>query len=183
MSDHVGISIIDWSGERVYIMCVSVCLSMSTMVPVDVAMCLSPLSRHWSHLVRLGDYNLLTRCWECSHTSPRTRTDKTVAAMRGGGKAIIKDVVKAAGIFKRNDFFQEFYPTTQHSHPIKPCRMWSNLLSIIFLIPYFPLTDDLDHQWKSCFVWLPLNKAPLTLFFLFYIKGQSEEQDWAKNAD
>lgn len=129
MSDHVGISIIDWSGERVYIMCVSVCLSMSTMVPVDVAMCLSPLSRHWSHLVRLGDYNLLTRCWECSHTSPRTRTDKTVAVMRGGGKAIIKDVVKAVGIFKGNDFFQDFYPTAQHSPPIKPCRMWSNLLS------------------------------------------------------
>lgn len=46
MSEHEGISIIDCSGERVYIMCVSVCLSMSTMVPVDAAMCLGPLSRH-----------------------------------------------------------------------------------------------------------------------------------------
>lgn len=46
MSEHVGISIIDWSDERVYIMCVSVCLSMSTMAPADAAMCLGPLSRH-----------------------------------------------------------------------------------------------------------------------------------------
>lgn len=117
MSEHVGISIIDWSGERVYITGVSVCLSMSTLVPVDAAMCLGPLSRHWSHLVWLGDYNLLTRCWECSHISPRTRTDKTVVMMRGGGKeevkAPMKDVVKAAGIFKGNDFFQDFYPTAQ----------------------------------------------------------------------
>lgn len=187
MSDHVGISIIDWSGERVYIMCVSVCLSMSTMVPVDVAMCLSPLSRHWSHLVRLGDYNLLTRCWECSHTSPRTRTDKTVAAMRGGGKAIIKDVVKAAGIFKMTSSrsFNQQHSILTRLNPAECEAIYSlkDLVSIIFLIPYFPLTDDLDHQWKSCFVWLPLNKAPLTLFFLFYIKGQSEEQDWAKNTD
>lgn len=179
MSEHEGISIIDWSGERVYITCVSVCLSMSTLVPVDAAMCLGPLSRHWSHLVRLGDYNLLTRCWECSHISPRTRTHKTVVMTRGGGKeegkATMKDVVKAAGIFKGNDFFQEFYPTAQH---------WTllnvNLLSTISLSPYFPLTDDLHHQWKSCFVSLPLNKAPFTLFFLFYIK--SEEQNWATNA-
>lgn len=65
-------------------------------------------------------------------------------------------------------------------HNFGRCWMWSDLLSTIPLIPYFPLTVDLHHQWKNCFVLLPLNKAPFTLFFLFYIK--SEEQDWATNA-
>lgn len=47
---------------------------------------------------------------------------------KGGGKeevikAIMKDVVKAAGIFKGNDFFREFFSAAQHFHQIKACRM------------------------------------------------------------
>lgn len=45
MSEHVSISIIDRASERMYIISV-VCLSVSTPVAADAAMCLGPLSRH-----------------------------------------------------------------------------------------------------------------------------------------
>lgn len=134
MSEHVGISIIDWSSERVYIMCVSVCLSMSTMVPVDAAMCLGPLSRHWSHLVWLGDYNLLTHCWECSHTSLCTCMDKTVVMMKEGGKGNNEGCSQGCGNIQRKlllpgVFFVVvvliFFSSAAFLPYFLPCRMWS----------------------------------------------------------
>lgn len=70
-----------------------VCLSMSTMVPVDTAMCLGPLSRHWSHLVWLGDYSLLTCCWVYSYTSSQTHT-RTVAWRWKRAKMAVKTILK-----------------------------------------------------------------------------------------
>lgn len=102
----------------------------------------------------------------------------------------MKDVVKAdiyIGIFKGNDFFREFFQqysifTWLNLAECKTNRSLKDLVSSIFLIPYFPLTDQLDHQWKSCFV-LALFITALfnTLLRSFTLKRQNENKDWGKN--
>lgn len=88
-------------------------------------------------------------------------------------KAIMKDEVTAAGIFKGNDFFREFFFFQQRSVftrlNLAECeanRSLKDLVATISLIPCFHLTDQLDHHQESCFV----STALFTLSSLFYIK-------------
>lgn len=76
----------------------------------------------------------------------------------------------------------DFFSAVQHFYLIfylaecEANHSLKDLVSPIFLIPYLPLTHQLDHQWKSCFVLAPFNMALFTCSSLFYIKRPEREQ-------